>query len=312
MPSPSTISTLETKHQEPLATNEESLTSEATEVWSESYDTRPIYGSPSASSGSTNTDLNVFDTAYRQLLLNETAASTNVKDVNKCEYTFNSHTLTVDSDPCDNISTGTVDIASLQPNSDEFRENNSNRELEIISKTSKEEENRSDAADNVFDIETPLEVSSLHLTNNSRWGENRRRQSLMMKYALKNSLETSSSHQILNGNVNDVVNPSGCGSDGSLEPSADVYAWASSCANLNPVGPRFKLIRDGDVQICYLDHTRTVISKILSFKFLRHFESHHLFLGDCKIYPRNVSYLNILFCRKYHYYSSINKCVSSI
>lgn len=56
---------------------------------------------------------------------------------------------------------------------------------------------------------------------------------------------------------------------------------SSSCNNVSiPIGPRFKLICEGDLQVCYLNHTRTVISKILSSKFLRRWESHRLYLND--------------------------------
>lgn len=56
---------------------------------------------------------------------------------------------------------------------------------------------------------------------------------------------------------------------------------SGSCNNVSvPLGPRFKLICEGELQVCYLNHTRTVISKILSSKFLRRWESHRLYLND--------------------------------
>ncbi|GIY68522.1 uncharacterized protein CDAR_398631 [Caerostris darwini] len=48
-------------------------------------------------------------------------------------------------------------------------------------------------------------------------------------------------------------------------------------------GPKYKLIHEGDIQVCRLNHTRTVISKILSSKFLRRWENHHLFLNHTLI-----------------------------
>ncbi|XP_077288152.1 C-Maf-inducing protein-like isoform X2 [Arctopsyche grandis] len=45
-------------------------------------------------------------------------------------------------------------------------------------------------------------------------------------------------------------------------------------------GPRFKLLVEGDIHVCRLNHTRTVISKMLSSKFLRRWENHHLYLND--------------------------------
>lgn len=49
-------------------------------------------------------------------------------------------------------------------------------------------------------------------------------------------------------------------------------------------GPKFKLIHEGDIQVCRLNHSRTLISKVLSSKFLRRWEAHHLYLGDFQLY----------------------------
>lgn len=57
----------------------------------------------------------------------------------------------------------------------------------------------------------------------------------------------------------------------------------------NTMGPRYKIIWEGDLQVCYLNHTRTVISKILSSKFLRRWESHRLYLNDSCISSKTVS-----------------------
>uniref|UniRef100_T1J4Y4 C-Maf-inducing protein PH domain-containing protein n=1 Tax=Strigamia maritima TaxID=126957 RepID=T1J4Y4_STRMM len=51
-------------------------------------------------------------------------------------------------------------------------------------------------------------------------------------------------------------------------------------------GSKFKLVNDGDVHVCRLNHTRTVISKLLSSKFLRRWEVHRLTLGDSAIVSR--------------------------
>lgn len=59
-------------------------------------------------------------------------------------------------------------------------------------------------------------------------------------------------------------------------------------SNLGP-GPRYKPLLEGDIQLCYLNHTRTVVSKILSSKFLRRWESHHLYLNDSCISSKTVS-----------------------
>lgn len=56
-----------------------------------------------------------------------------------------------------------------------------------------------------------------------------------------------------------------------------------------PAGPRFRPIEEGDVQVCYLNHTRTLVSKILSSKFLRRWETHHLYLNDACLSSKTVS-----------------------
>lgn len=49
-------------------------------------------------------------------------------------------------------------------------------------------------------------------------------------------------------------------------------------------GQRFKLLFEGDIQLCRLDHTRTVVSKIMNSKYLRRWESHHLVLGSSEMF----------------------------
>lgn len=46
---------------------------------------------------------------------------------------------------------------------------------------------------------------------------------------------------------------------------------------------RFKLIQEGDIHVCRLDHRRTIYSKIMNSKYLRRWESHHIFLGANEI-----------------------------
>ncbi|XP_053556672.1 LOW QUALITY PROTEIN: C-Maf-inducing protein [Bombina bombina] len=45
-------------------------------------------------------------------------------------------------------------------------------------------------------------------------------------------------------------------------------------------GMRYKLLQEGDIQVCVIRHPRTFLSKILSSKFLRRWEPHHLALAD--------------------------------
>lgn len=46
---------------------------------------------------------------------------------------------------------------------------------------------------------------------------------------------------------------------------------------------RCKLLSEGDIQLCRLNHTRTIVSKIMNSKYLRRWESHHLLLDNCEI-----------------------------
>ncbi|XP_040018456.2 C-Maf-inducing protein-like [Gasterosteus aculeatus] len=45
-------------------------------------------------------------------------------------------------------------------------------------------------------------------------------------------------------------------------------------------GMRYKLLHEGDIQVCVVKHPRTFLSKILTSKFLRRWEPHHLSLAD--------------------------------
>uniref|UniRef100_A0ACB8E9H1 Uncharacterized protein n=1 Tax=Sphaerodactylus townsendi TaxID=933632 RepID=A0ACB8E9H1_9SAUR len=45
-------------------------------------------------------------------------------------------------------------------------------------------------------------------------------------------------------------------------------------------GMRYKLLQEGDIQVCSVRHPRTFLSKILTSKFLRRWEPHHLTLAD--------------------------------
>ncbi|XP_026479871.1 C-Maf-inducing protein-like [Ctenocephalides felis] len=48
-------------------------------------------------------------------------------------------------------------------------------------------------------------------------------------------------------------------------------------------GPRYALLREADVQVCCLNHARTVVSKVLSSRFLRRWETLRLRLNDADI-----------------------------
>ena len=72
--------------------------------------------------------------------------------------------------------------------------------------------------------------------------------------------------------------------------SLPIYLGSGGTLTSLGPGPRFKPLLEGDIQVCYLNHTRTVVSKILSSKFLRRWETHHLYLNDSCISSKTVSF----------------------
>lgn len=54
-------------------------------------------------------------------------------------------------------------------------------------------------------------------------------------------------------------------------------------------GMRYKLLQEGDIQVCVIRHPRTFLSKILTSKFLRRWEPHHLTLADNSLASATVS-----------------------
>lgn len=58
-------------------------------------------------------------------------------------------------------------------------------------------------------------------------------------------------------------------------------------------GMRYKLLHEGDIQVCALKHPRTFLSKILTSKFLRRWEPHHLSLTDASLASATVSRLGV-------------------
>ena len=52
---------------------------------------------------------------------------------------------------------------------------------------------------------------------------------------------------------------------------------------------KFRLLSDGEANICRLNDSRSVIRKIMNSRCLRRWESHHLVLGPLEIYSTTVS-----------------------
>uniref|UniRef100_A0A672PCR0 C-Maf-inducing protein n=1 Tax=Sinocyclocheilus grahami TaxID=75366 RepID=A0A672PCR0_SINGR len=48
-------------------------------------------------------------------------------------------------------------------------------------------------------------------------------------------------------------------------------------------GMRYKLLQEGDIQVCMVKHPRTFLSKIFTSKYLRRWEPHHLALTDSSL-----------------------------
>ncbi|XP_074646959.1 C-Maf-inducing protein-like [Tubulanus polymorphus] len=48
-------------------------------------------------------------------------------------------------------------------------------------------------------------------------------------------------------------------------------------------GPKYKLINDAETLVCRVNHTRTIVSKIMNSKYLRRWETHRMILGEEEI-----------------------------
>jgi len=80
------------------------------------------------------------------------------------------------------------------------------------------------------------------------------------------------------------------GSRASLTGHVRGHSSSSNGANWSNTGSsRCKLLHEGDIQLCRLNHTRTIVSKIMNSKYLRRWESHHLVLDSCEIRSQMVS-----------------------
>ncbi|XP_051513112.1 C-Maf-inducing protein-like [Myxocyprinus asiaticus] len=88
--------------------------------------------------------------------------------------------------------------------------------------------------------------------------------------------EMSAQQPPLEGNNNHKAGP--CSKRTLLHNSS-----SSSSNNNNSSGMRYKLLQEGDIQVCVVKHPRTFLSKILTSKFLRRWEPHHLTLTDSSL-----------------------------
>ncbi|KAK7114811.1 C-Maf-inducing protein-like [Littorina saxatilis] len=77
-----------------------------------------------------------------------------------------------------------------------------------------------------------------------------------------------------------------CSSDaGSVDMESSQYSIFTppTSPKVAAGGPKHKLITEGDIQVCRLNHTRTIVSKIMNSKYLRRWESHKLVLDHSEI-----------------------------
>lgn len=79
-------------------------------------------------------------------------------------------------------------------------------------------------------------------------------------------------------------NSGGCGNSDSSCSSTS----SSHPTNLSH-GQKFKLLSDGDVQVCRVKHGKNLVDKVIGSKLLRRWETHHLYLNDACISSKTVS-----------------------
>lgn len=68
---------------------------------------------------------------------------------------------------------------------------------------------------------------------------------------------------------------------------------------------QLRMIREVDVAVCHLNHTNTIISKILSSKYLRRWENHQIRLKDDCITSNTVSEYMVIRRRQLRYKSNL-------
>ncbi|XP_035704449.1 C-Maf-inducing protein isoform X2 [Folsomia candida] len=75
-----------------------------------------------------------------------------------------------------------------------------------------------------------------------------------------------------------VAGASSSSSDGS---SCGVTSSSSSSSSSGcSAGPKFKLVTEGDVQVCKVKHGNNLMDKFIGSKLLRRWETHHIYLND--------------------------------
>lgn len=76
---------------------------------------------------------------------------------------------------------------------------------------------------------------------------------------------------------------------GECESSpSSIFSPPQSPKTSGGCGPKHKLITEGDIQVCRLNHTRTIVSKIMNSKYLRRWESHKLVLDHSELRSTSV------------------------
>lgn len=93
--------------------------------------------------------------------------------------------------------------------------------------------------------------------------------------------------EMLNDNNESIQSGEFWPSDTSIFPESPSISFSKYRNNI--CQQRFKLIHEGDIQLCRLNHTRTIVSKIMNSKYLRRWESHHIILDENEIQSTMVS-----------------------
>lgn len=81
--------------------------------------------------------------------------------------------------------------------------------------------------------------------------------------------------------------PTAFGAGGRFGTDVGANSWNS--------GAKYKLVKEGQIQVCRLNHPRTVLGKLTSSKLLRRWETHTLILDADEITSKTVSFLLFFF-----------------
>ena len=82
---------------------------------------------------------------------------------------------------------------------------------------------------------------------------------------------------------------------GDFDSPYSVFIAPTSPKGVGSNVSKHKLITEGELQICRLNHTRTIVSKIMNSKYLRRWESHRIILDNSEIRSNTVCLTIIVY-----------------